>query len=412
MLHYLTRFFIRVFYIGIVRNHEEHESFVLTLVKEYINKDFAILVPIFQATSDIATQCAWRLAREADPTGQHTVGVLTKIDRIIDYNDDEKHEELATLVKGKGEHKIVNGTYVIRNPSGGRSDYEVSPDELEQTTIKELKKQHKIWREVQPDRFGLKNLTTKLSVLQRKAHEQTWPRIRPFLEERRAELEGKLKQLPLPPDGNPIIRFLELIGIFDKLFTSHAHAEHVEHRLYRGQQWNFGQFDQALLRTRPRYKLTFDDELINDVFDPIKPGVLQVRGWTKNLKDEISADTWGESKSDEPAYTWKLDQLAETVQQSQGGQLVGYFPYKAVAYIVARHQKDWFSISTTLLDKNYDWVAQFTDELVDDVFKEFPNAVEEIKYVTHFFFAFARDLWQVNSFDLFFESFTFFVKNV
>ncbi|CAB5395674.1 unnamed protein product [Rhizophagus irregularis] len=57
-------------------------------------------MPVFQATSGIDTQCAYRLAREADPTGQRTVGVLTKMDRIVDYpNDDEKHLELATLVK-------------------------------------------------------------------------------------------------------------------------------------------------------------------------------------------------------------------------------------------------------------------------------------------------------------------------
>src|SRR5204862_1223656 len=47
-----------------------------------------------------------------------------------------------------------------------------------------------------------------------------------------------------------------------KQFTAHANAEDVEHRLYRGQQWNFGQFDQALLSTRPIYKLSFDGETI------------------------------------------------------------------------------------------------------------------------------------------------------
>lgn len=104
----------------------------------------------------------------------------------------------------------------------------------------------------------------------------------------------------------------------------------------------------------------------------------------KNLKDELTADPWGETDDDHPLdseYVWKLDQLAEVVQRSIGGQLVGYFPYKAVVSIVAKHQKEWLTISTRLLDKNHDWVAQFTDELVDNHFKEFPNAVHEIKRV-------------------------------
>jgi hypothetical protein len=348
------------------------------LVKEYIKKESAILVPIFQATSDIATQCAYRLAREADPDGQRTVGVLTKMDRIVDYpNDDEKHHELATLVKGEGEHKLVNGTFVIRNPTG--SETLEDPDELEKETIRRLK-QHRIWREVPSDRFGLQNLTIKLSDLQRKAHERTWPRIHPFLEDRRTEFQEKLNALPQPPDGNPTIRFLELIGEFDKKFTSHANAEHVDHKLYRGQQWNFGQFDQALLNTRPRYKLAFENEPMNDLFDPIKPGVLQCLAWSQKLKDEIMAVHWGGSEDDYSSdYVWELENLCETVQGSQGGQLVGYFPYKAVVAIVAKHQKEWYNISKKLLDKNHDWVAQFIDEMVESIFREFPNAVEEIR---------------------------------
>ncbi|RGB38374.1 P-loop containing nucleoside triphosphate hydrolase protein [Rhizophagus diaphanus] len=147
---------------GVVRNDESHEIFVLSLIKDYIKKESAILVPIFPATSDINTQCAHRLVREADPTGQRTVAVLTKMDRIVDVDypcDDEKHLELATLVKGQGEHQLVNGTYVIRNPTN--SEIHEDPDELEIETIKALK-QIRIWKDVPSDRYGLHNLTIKL----------------------------------------------------------------------------------------------------------------------------------------------------------------------------------------------------------------------------------------------------------
>ena len=132
-------------------------------MKEYIRKESAILVPIFQATSDIATQCAYRLAREADPSGQRTVGVLTKMDRIIDYypDDIEKHHELSTLVKGQGEHKLVNGFYVIINSSSVHLELHEGLDEIEKATIRALK-QHRIWKDVPSDRFGLQNLTIKL----------------------------------------------------------------------------------------------------------------------------------------------------------------------------------------------------------------------------------------------------------
>ncbi|RGB38378.1 P-loop containing nucleoside triphosphate hydrolase protein [Rhizophagus diaphanus] len=190
---------------GITRSDENNEAFVLSLVNEYIKKESTILVPVFQATSDIATQCACRLARETDPNGQRTVGVLTKIDRIVDHqSDDEKHLELATLVKGQG---LVNGTYVIRNPSSVRSEIHEDPDELEKETIRKLK-QHIIWEDVPFDRFGLQNLTMKLSDLQRKEHKRSLPKIRSFLEDRRSEFEEKLNALPLPLDTNSITHYL------------------------------------------------------------------------------------------------------------------------------------------------------------------------------------------------------------
>ncbi|CAI2173238.1 12815_t:CDS:2 [Funneliformis geosporum] len=365
---------------GIVRNNEENENFLISLVEEYIRRESAILVPIFAATSDIATQCAWRLACKADPDGMRTVGALTKIDRIIDYtNDEEKQLELANLVKGKGEHQIVNGVYVIRNRSS--VEPEGSDDSLENEIIKELKK-HRTWKDVPINRFGLPNLVMKLSELQGEAHKRSWPYINPLLEKSRNDFEERLIKLPNKPVGNPTIRFLELIGKFDKMFTSHANAEHVDHKLYRGQQWNFGQFDQALLNTRPIYKLTFDEGFANsEIFDPIKPGSLQYNGWTDELKKELT-DEWKASDfNDHSRYVWTIDQLYEAVQESQGGLLAGYFPYKAVVSIVGKHQEDWLPISTRLLNKNHDYVANFTDELIEQTFKEFPNVIGEIKNV-------------------------------
>jgi hypothetical protein len=185
-------------HLGVTRSDEYQEAFVLSLVKEYIKKETTILVPVFQATSDIATQCAYRLAREADPDGQRTVGVLTKMDRIVDHpSDDEKHYELSFLVKG-GEQQLANGACVIRNPSG--IEIHEDPDELENETIRALK-QHIIWRDVPSDRFGLQNLAMTLNDLQRNAHERSLPKIRSFLEDRKSEFEEKLNALPLPSDG-------------------------------------------------------------------------------------------------------------------------------------------------------------------------------------------------------------------
>nr|CAG8563722.1 10111_t:CDS:2 [Entrophospora candida] len=302
---------------GIIRDNQENEDFVISLVKEYINKDTTILLPIFQATADIATQSAWKLAKEADPSGKRTVGVLTKIDQISD--DEIKHKALANFVEGKGEHQLVNGVYVVRNPASSKENFE-DHESIEKNALSHLML-NKSWRNVPSNRLGLKHLIDKLSDLQKLALDLAWPKIRPYLQK-----QAELSSIPPAPKGNPIIRFIEIIGIFDKEFTNHADANDIDHRLYRGQQWNFGEFDRVLLNTRPRYNLSIDNQLMNQEFDPIRPGALQVRGWTDKLLNEIGADEWSKDEgliANESEYTWDMKQLCEKMQEAQGGQLVG-----------------------------------------------------------------------------------------
>lgn len=49
--------------------------------------DNAIILAVTPANADLATSDALRMAREVDPTGERTIGVLTKVD-IMDKGTD------------------------------------------------------------------------------------------------------------------------------------------------------------------------------------------------------------------------------------------------------------------------------------------------------------------------------------
>eukprot|EP00877_Chromochloris_zofingiensis_P008940 jgi/Chrzof1/429/Cz01g15170.t1 len=57
------------------------------MCKQYIKGDNAIILAVTPANADLATSDALRLAREVDPTGERTIGVLTKVD-IMDKGTD------------------------------------------------------------------------------------------------------------------------------------------------------------------------------------------------------------------------------------------------------------------------------------------------------------------------------------
>ena len=46
----------------------------------YIKPKNAIILAVHSATQDLATSEAMKIAREVDPDGQRTIGVLTKLD--------------------------------------------------------------------------------------------------------------------------------------------------------------------------------------------------------------------------------------------------------------------------------------------------------------------------------------------
>lgn len=72
-----------------------------------------IIVQCLQADEDVETQAIRQMAREADPDGKRTVGVLTKPDKI---ETDCEGTPLEILL-GQGPHQLALGYYVVRTPN-------------------------------------------------------------------------------------------------------------------------------------------------------------------------------------------------------------------------------------------------------------------------------------------------------
>ncbi|KAI8114157.1 hypothetical protein M9434_002283 [Picochlorum sp. BPE23] len=72
-----------------------------SMARDYVKHENVIILAVTPANADLATSDALRLAREVDPTGERTIGVLTKID-IMD--------------PGTNCADVLNGnSYVLRN---------------------------------------------------------------------------------------------------------------------------------------------------------------------------------------------------------------------------------------------------------------------------------------------------------
>ena len=85
---------------GVIKNtvtgqSERLPEFTHGLTKQYIQDDNSIIVAISEAISDIQNSDAISLAREIDPNGERTIGVLTKLDMVDDDGVDHVLKVLA-----------------------------------------------------------------------------------------------------------------------------------------------------------------------------------------------------------------------------------------------------------------------------------------------------------------------------
>ncbi|KAF6255607.1 dynamin-related GTPase [Scenedesmus sp. NREL 46B-D3] len=109
--------------LSIVQDLEE-------MCRQYIKGDNAIVLAVTPANADLATSDALRIAREVDPTGDRTIGVLTKVD-IMDRGTDcreillgkslrLKHGWVAVVNRGQAD---INKKMTMNDARGKELDF-------------------------------------------------------------------------------------------------------------------------------------------------------------------------------------------------------------------------------------------------------------------------------------------------
>lgn len=63
----------------------EHQ--IRDMILTYISRETCLILAVTPANSDLATSDALKLARETDPQGLRTIGVLTKLDLMDEGTD-------------------------------------------------------------------------------------------------------------------------------------------------------------------------------------------------------------------------------------------------------------------------------------------------------------------------------------
>lgn len=175
---------------GIIRATDDHTvsrdiPLVGYMVENYIRDPQSIILAVLPCTADFYTQEILVLAKKHDPSGQRTLGVLTKPDAI--------HEEAlkgaaCDLINGR-EHDLHLGFHLVRNRGAGNDGGPFS-DEQRDSMFK-----IKPWCDLPSNRLGVVALRQRLRQLLGDLIDKSYPKLRATTREMLAQARGELEKL-------------------------------------------------------------------------------------------------------------------------------------------------------------------------------------------------------------------------
>ncbi|KAJ8556514.1 hypothetical protein K7X08_032266 [Anisodus acutangulus] len=193
---------------GIVQEIED-------MVRSYIEKPNCILLAITPANQDVATSDAIKIAREVDPAGERTIGVLTKLDLM------DKGTNALDVLEGR--------SYRLQHPWVGLVNRSQADINRNVDMVVARRKEREFFA-TSPEyghlanRMGSEYLAKLLSKHLESVIKARIPAILSLINTSNDELEAELNYLgrPLAIDaGAQLYAILELCRAFDRIFKEH-----------------------------------------------------------------------------------------------------------------------------------------------------------------------------------------------
>ncbi|XP_074556246.1 phragmoplastin DRP1E-like [Curcuma longa] len=185
------------------------------MVRSYVTKPNCIILAISPANQDIATSDAMKLAREVDPTGERTFGVLTKLDLM------DKGTNALDVLEGR--------SYRLQRPWVGVVNRSQADINRNVDMILSRRKEREYFA-TSPDyshlasRMGSEYLAALLSKHLESVIKSRIPSITSSINQTIDELEAEMNHIgrPVAVDaGAQLYTILELCRAFDKVFKEH-----------------------------------------------------------------------------------------------------------------------------------------------------------------------------------------------
>ncbi|TGZ78914.1 hypothetical protein EX30DRAFT_397439 [Ascodesmis nigricans] len=316
-----------LFQTATIHQTEDDIAIVEQLVTRYIKNPRTIIMAVASSLNDIANQKVIQLAKEADPKGSRTVGILTKPD-AVQHGDESRVIEVAQNKVAR----LTHGWFVVRNRSPDEVRRGITAD---QRIINErFFFQKDPWNALEKSQVGCESLKTFLRKLLLSHIRKEYPLIVKELDNLYQRCRDDIKELG-PPRETPEQQRKLLLEISNKFHMVTRDA------LMGNYQLSALEFKQLRLRT-----VIYDlrDKFVQEICSHGHLYFLDTKKDTEIRK----------------IHDW----ICETYLKCRGPELPGLVNHTVMRILFQLQTEGWSKIAESLIESVKDLVDSFTQQLL------------------------------------------------
>lgn len=192
---------------AVSKDQEDIGEVTERMTRTFINKEGMVVLVVIPGWEDFGNPVALKLAKEADPSGERTIGVVTKVDMLPSNSDivQKIKMERATDVE------LAQGFIAVRNRNKEEVEDDIPDDVIRQREIDLFTTDPKL-SQLKKHMWGIPTLVDKIVDIQMKVVKAFIPELISTLRARIRALEAEKKRLPfiISSEAEKHTKFVEI----------------------------------------------------------------------------------------------------------------------------------------------------------------------------------------------------------
>ncbi|TFK32040.1 P-loop containing nucleoside triphosphate hydrolase protein [Crucibulum laeve] len=346
---------------GLIQNSDQQAiDLVNDLVVSHIQGENTLILITIPMSDDMENQRAVVLARNADPDGERTIGILTKPDTLGKGDIGARQKWKTLLDGGEKKHYLKHGYYCVRLPNDEERGKKMSRAEAHRIAS-EFFDSTTPWNTVADrNRFGIPNFVDYVSWVLVKMIENNLPKLRQSVDGLLQDCIRDLNALPPLPSRDPVTEILLRVNEFCSDFQKAVAGEKYK-QLAQMNRARYARFKVDILKTSPDFRPFVDHKEYHH------PGL--PNGKSAHMKSAVPAKN--------------LMDVKEVIAKSIGWELPGHVPFEATKKLVLESTKLWRAPSLECFHDIFRFASDMLDELVCTHFGQFKLLENYVRSLVH-----------------------------